>query len=54
MSDYREFLSSKVVTHIESGREIEVSAKLFDFQRDIVKWAARKGRAAIFADCGLG
>jgi len=27
---------------------------LFDFQRDIVKWALRRGRAAIFADCGLG
>lgn len=27
---------------------------LFDFQRDLVAWALRKGRAAIFADCGLG
>ncbi len=27
---------------------------LFPFQRDIVAWALRKGRAAIFADCGLG
>ena len=27
---------------------------LFDFQRDIVRWALRRGRAAIFADCGLG
>lgn len=27
---------------------------LFDFQRDLVTWAMRKGRAAIFADCGLG
>jgi hypothetical protein len=27
---------------------------LFDFQRDLVEWAIRKGRAAIFADCGLG
>lgn len=27
---------------------------LFDFQRDLVTWALRKGRAAIFADCGLG
>jgi hypothetical protein len=27
---------------------------LFPFQRDIVKWALRRGRAAIFADCGLG
>ena len=27
---------------------------LFDFQRALVEWAVRKGRAAIFADCGLG
>lgn len=27
---------------------------LFDFQRNLVEWALRKGRAAIFADCGLG
>ncbi len=27
---------------------------LFDFQCDLTSWALRKGRAAIFADCGLG
>jgi len=27
---------------------------LFPFQRALVEWACRKGRAAIFADCGLG
>lgn len=27
---------------------------LFPFQRDIVKWALRRGRAAVWADCGLG
>lgn len=27
---------------------------LFDFQVDLVKWAIEKGRAAIFADCGMG
>ena len=27
---------------------------LFDFQRHLVGWAVRRGRAAIFADCGLG
>tara|TARA_R100001530_G_scaffold16043_7_gene14207 strand:- start:935 stop:2302 length:1368 start_codon:yes stop_codon:yes gene_type:complete len=27
---------------------------LFDFQQDLVTWAIRRGRAAIFADCGLG
>ncbi len=27
---------------------------LFDFQGALIEWAQRKGRAAIFADCGLG
>jgi len=27
---------------------------LFDFQASVTEWAIRKGRAAIFADCGLG
>ncbi len=27
---------------------------LFDFQKALVEWACRKGRAAIFASCGLG
>jgi hypothetical protein len=27
---------------------------LFDYQRHLVAWACRKGRAAIFADCGMG
>jgi len=27
---------------------------LFDFQKHLVDWAVRKGRCAIFADCGLG
>lgn len=27
---------------------------LFDFQKALVEWAVRRGRAAIFADCGLG
>jgi superfamily II DNA or RNA helicase len=26
----------------------------FDFQRHLIEWGVRKGRAAIFADCGLG
>ena len=27
---------------------------LFEFQKDIVKWALRLGRACIFSDCGTG
>ena len=32
----------------------DIHPKLFNFQRDVVKWALEEGRAAIFADCGLG
>ena len=31
-----------------------LSPMLFGFQRDIVAWALRRGRAAVFADTGLG
>lgn len=27
---------------------------LFDFQKYLVEWAVKKGRAALFADCGMG
>ena len=27
---------------------------LFDFQKHLVEWSLKKGRSAIFADCGLG
>lgn len=55
MTNYEEFLARKVLIHPPTGIVPGgVHAMLFDFQRDIVKWALRKGRAAIFADCGLG
>lgn len=39
----------------ESGREAGVlPSMLFPFQDAMVRWASRKGRAALFADCGLG
>lgn len=53
--NYKEFLQNKLITDTPTGMDIEtVGDYLFDFQRDIVKWALRRGRAAIFADCGLG
>ncbi len=52
---YAAFLASKVRAISASGFEVgELSPRLFDFQRDIVRWALRKGRAAIFAGTGLG
>lgn len=33
---------------------MDLAPHLFPFQRDLVSWALRRGRAAIFADTGLG
>ena len=55
--EYKEFLESKRKTFIESGFEVndnDLNSNLFDFQKFIVKRALKKGRFAIFADCGLG
>src|SRR6266700_2028828 len=57
MSSYEEFLKSKRIAIEDAGISINpktLNKNLFAFQRDIVKWALRKGRAAIFCDCGLG
>lgn len=52
---YEAFLASKRRLVGNEGIEPgEVHPSLFPFQRDIVRWAVRKGRAAIFADVGLG
>ena len=53
--EYRDFLESKRLVQKPCGFEPRnLNGHLFDFQRDIVSWACRKGRAAIFADCGMG
>jgi len=55
MDEYAEFLAHKSFTDVSAGFDIEPSNQhLFDFQRDITRWALRRGRAAIFADTGLG
>ena len=57
MNEYEEFLRRKEITVPAAGINVEniaVSDKLFDFQRDIVVWALKKGKAAIFAGTGLG
>lgn len=53
--DYGEFLQAKAQLGGEYGFPPNYQpAFLFDFQASLVEWAVRKGRAAIFADCGLG
>jgi DNA modification methylase len=54
---YNEFLDSKQITIESIGFDIThtyINNKLFDFQKDIVKWAVGKGRCAVFLDTGLG
>ena len=55
MNDYKEFLRQKQEVAPSYGFECgDLSPALFPFQSDITKWALRRGRAAIFEDCGLG
>jgi hypothetical protein len=52
---YATFLEQKSQMANEHGfAPIASPDFLFDFQHALVDWAVRKGRAAIFADCGLG
>lgn len=53
--DYQEFIKSKEFRHVSAGFDADVSDyPLFDYQAPIVKWALKRGKAAIFADTGLG
>lgn len=55
--NYQQFLQDKITNIIPSGFDIEdnyINKSLFDFQRWVLKTALKKGRYAIFADCGLG
>ena len=55
--NYEEFLKHKDFVTESSGFDIDKSdlnTMLYDFQKDIVRWALKKGKADIFADCGLG
>lgn len=54
---YSEFLQDRRSEHLAKVTEVNpasLNGHLFDFQRDTTAWALEKGRAAIFADCGLG
>ena len=53
--NYQEFLNSKTDYGSDSGFEpVWMPDFLFGFQQYLTDWAIRKGRAAIFADCGMG
>lgn len=53
--DYESFVSAKRRSEVATGHAPgPLNEHLFDFQHAIVSWAVRRGRAAIFADTGLG
>lgn len=54
---YSALLASKTWAAPSCGRQVDPAGlhpALKPFQRDIAAWALRKGRAAVFADTGLG
>lgn len=52
---YHEFLEAKTQLGGNHGfNPVFMPKGLFDFQGSLVDWSVNKGRAAIFADCGLG
>ncbi len=55
--NYKEFLTTKQYRISNQGKEIDrglIHSRLFEWQKDIVLWAIRKGRCAVFLDTGLG
>ena len=52
---YDDFIAAKSKTHIAAGFDPgPIYAPLFDWQKSVVRWAIRNGRAALFEECGLG
>jgi len=55
--EYAEFIRQKRKGIPDSGFDVperKLPASLFDWQKPVVRWALRKGRAALFLDTGLG
>jgi DNA modification methylase len=53
--EYKYFLKTKEQKELSVGFETnDLHEMLFDYQKAIVQWALKRGRAAIFADTGMG
>ena len=54
--NYEKFLNEKIIKHENKGidKKYKTNKNLFNFQKDITNWAVKKGKACIFADCGMG
>jgi len=53
---YHQFLARKAIIDPPTGLDVvpDLPEAMFPFQRDIVRWALKRGRAAVFAGTGLG
>jgi len=54
---YEQFIANKRRVVNATGVEISekiLNKKLMDWQKRVVAWAIRRGRAALFEDCGMG
>lgn len=53
--DYDQFITQKTKRFESHGFEpLPLITPAFDWQSHVIQWAVRKGRAALFEDCGLG
>lgn len=53
--NYDAFVTGKLVKLADAGFEpLPMTVPAFDWQVKVIEWAVRKGRAALFEDCGLG
>lgn len=53
--EYDSFVANKRRAEVATGHQPSaLNEHLFDFQHAVVSWSVRRGRAAIFADTGLG
>lgn len=55
--DYQEFLQSKLITSAPSGFDIDranLPANLYEYQKDLVQWGCKRGKAALFCMTGTG
>ena len=56
LDSYARFLENKSISFCGQGLDVitELNSHLFPFQQDIVRWALKLGKSALFAGCGLG
>lgn len=57
MNDYERFLKSKELRAEATGFDIDrdsITPFAFDYQKDIISWACKKGKCAILTGCGSG